>query len=487
MSDILELSVSELARKIRSQEVSAEEYVSACYDRIRKVERKIHAFITLTEELALEKAREIDSKIRQNQQVGSLAGIAIAVKDNICTKGIRTTCASKMLEDFVPPYDATVVERLKAEDVIILGKSNLDEFAMGSSTEHSRFGPTFNPYDPRRVPGGSSGGSAASVAAYEVTVALGSDTGGSVRCPASFCGVVGLKPTYGLISRYGLIAYANSLEQISPIARTVADIAILTDCISGHDRRDSTSVNQDRPILRNHLIQNVAGMRIGVPEGLFGKGTDKTVSKSVWDAIIKLEELGATYTEIKLETLDYALASYYIIAMSEASSNLARYDGLRYGFRLKDQDNDWSTAFSRNRKAGFGPEVKRRIILGTFALSAGYYDQYYLKAQRVRTLIRDELTKAFKNFELLVSPTMPILPFRIKEKLLDPLEMYMCDVDTVIANLAGIPAISIPCASSRGLPIGIQLMAPAFREDLLIKAAYTLEQNIGRLDLKLKV
>jgi len=487
MSGILELPASELVMKIRTQEVSTEEYVSKCYERIRKIEKKIHAFITLTEKSALEKAREVDAKIRKNEKVGSLAGIAVAVKDNICTTGIRTTCASTMLEDFIPPYDATVVERLKSQDAIVIGKTNMDEFAMGSSTEHSRFGPTLNPYDLRRVPGGSSGGSAAAVASLEATLALGSDTGGSVRCPASFCNVVGLKPTYGFISRYGLIAYANSLEQISPITRNVADAALLTECIAGHDERDSTSINEGQSNLSKHLVENVAGMRIGVPEEFFGKGTDKTVSKAVWSAITKLEDLGATYTEIKLESLNFALASYYIIAMSEASSNLARYDGLRYGFRLKDEGYDWSTAFSRNRRSGFGPEVKRRIMLGTFALSAGYYDEYYLKAQRVRTLIRQELSRAFKNLELLVTPTMPILPFRLKEKLLDPLEMYMCDVDTVVPNLAGIPAISIPCGSSQGLPIGVQLIAPAFREDLLVRAAYTLEQNLGRIDLKLKI
>ncbi len=486
MSNILELPATELVEKIKSQETSAEEYVEKCFDRIKAVERKIHAFTTLAREPALEKAREVDSKIRRNQEVGSLAGAAVGVKDNICTIGIKTTCASRMLEDFIPPYDATVIERLKSQDAIVIGKTNMDEFAMGSSTEYSRFGPTLNPYDLTRVPGGSSGGSAVSVAAREATVALGSDTGGSVRCPASFCGVVGLKPTYGLISRYGLIAYANSLEQISPIARNVADIALLTDCIASHDRRDSTSLDRGPSRLSSHLVENVAGMRIGVPKELFGEGTDEIVTKSVWNSIHKLEELGATYTEIELESLDFALASYYVIAMSEASSNLARYDGLRYGLRLKDEDYNWSEAFSKNRRAGFGPEVKRRIMLGTFALSAGYYDQYYLKAQQVRTLIRMEMSRAFENLELIVSPTMPILPFKLKEKLLNPLQMYMCDVDTVVANLAGIPSISIPCASSHNLPIGIQITAPALREDLLIKAAYTLEQNL-QVDLKLRV
>jgi aspartyl-tRNA(Asn)/glutamyl-tRNA(Gln) amidotransferase subunit A len=486
MSRILELSASELVSKIRTQEITAEEYVNKCYERIKEVEDKIHAFITLTENIALEKAQEIDSRIRKNENVGSLSGVVVAVKDNICINDVRTTCASKMLENFISPYDATVIERLKSQDAILIGKTNMDEFAMGTSTEHSQFGPTHNPHDLDRVPGGSSGGSAASVAALETTISLGSDTGGSVRCPASFCGIVGMKPTYGLISRYGLIAYANSLEQISPIARNVADLALLTECIAGRDSKDSTSIDSGTQNLKNCLVDDVSGVKIGVPEELFGMGTDEVVSKAVWEAIFKLEGLGATFSKIKLESLEYALASYYIIAMSEASSNLARYDGLRYGLRLNDESYDWSTAYSRNRGVGFGAEVKRRIMLGTFALSAGYYNEYYLKAQRVRTLIRQELSKAFKDFDLIIGPTMPILPFKLGEKLLDPLEMYMCDVDTVIANLAGIPAISVPCSSSQGLPIGVQMMAPALREDVLIKVAFSLEQHL-KPDLELKV
>jgi aspartyl-tRNA(Asn)/glutamyl-tRNA(Gln) amidotransferase subunit A len=478
MSRILELSASELVSKIRTQEITAEEYVNKCYERINEVEDKIHAFITLTENIALEKAQEIDSRISKNEKVGSLSGVAVAIKDNICIDNVRTTCASKMLENFIPPYDATVIKRLKSQDAILIGKANMDEFAMGTSTEHSQFGPTHNPHDLDRVPGGSSGGSAASVAALETTISLGSDTGGSV--------IVGMKPTYGLISRYGLIAYANSLEQISPIARNVADLALLTECIAGQDKKDSTSIDSETQNLKNCLVDDVRGVKIAVPEELFGIGTDEVVSKAVWESISKLEELGATFSKIKLESLEYALASYYIIAMSEASSNLARYDGLRYGLRLDDENYDWSTAYSRNRDTGFGAEVKRRIMLGTFALSAGYYNEYYLKAQRVRTLIRQELTKAFKDFDLIIGPTMPILPFKLGEKLLDPLEMYMCDVDTVIANLAGIPAISVPCSSSQGLPIGIQMMAPALREDVLIKVAFSLEQHL-KPNLELKV
>jgi aspartyl-tRNA(Asn)/glutamyl-tRNA(Gln) amidotransferase subunit A len=483
MPGILELPASEIVRRVKLQEISVEEYIGECFERIRTVDPKIHAFLTLTEDDAMVRAREIDIRTRRGEKVGSLAGVAVAVKDNICTMGVRTTCASKMLERFVPTYDATVIERLKAQDAVIVGKTNMDEFAMGSSTEQSAFGPTLNPYDLERVPGGSSGGSAASVASFEATVSLGSDTGGSARCPASFCGVVGLKPTYGLVSRYGLIAFANSLEQISPIGRRVADVATVMDCISGHDSRDSTSVKTGPTSLRSHLIEDVSGIRVGVPKELFGEGTDEVVSKSVWDALKRLEGLGATCEEVSLKSLKYALASYYIISMSEASSNLARYDGLRYGFRLEDEDWDWSEAFSRNRREGFGPEVKRRIMLGTYALSAGYYNQYYLKAQKVRTLIRQELSRVFKVFNILASPTMPILPFKLGEKLRDPLEMYMCDFDTVTANLAGIPAISIPCSTYRGLPIGIQFMAPPFREDLLIRVSYTLEKSL-RLDLR---
>jgi len=479
MSHYIELPAYEIVKKIREHELKAEDYISYLYERIKRIEKEIHAYITLTEDLALKKAREIDKKIERGEKTGRLCGAGIAIKDNICTKKIRTTCASRMLENFIPPYNATVVNRIEEEDGIIIGKTNMDEFAMGSSTEHSYFGPTHNPWDLKRVPGGSSGGSAAAIASSMATLALGSDTGGSIRCPASFCSVVGLKPTYGLVSRFGLIAYANSLEQIGPITKDVRDCALLLSCIAGHDTLDSTSVNKIREDYTNYLIDDVKGIKLGVIKEFFGEGTQDSVEKGVFDAITKLEELGADHQEISLKSLNYALPSYYIIAMSEASSNLARYDGLRYGYRIPDKSYDWSTVYRKDRRFGFGFEVKRRIILGTFALSAGYYDEYYLKAQKIRTLIKRDFEMAFKRFDVLIGPTMPILPFRIGEKVEDPLEMYMCDIDVVPANLAGIPSISIPCGFSMGLPIGLQIMAPPFREDLLLRVAFSFQKNFS--------
>ncbi|MCP8311704.1 MAG: Asp-tRNA(Asn)/Glu-tRNA(Gln) amidotransferase subunit GatA [Candidatus Methylarchaceae archaeon HK02M1] len=480
----LELSAYEIVEKVKARELRVEDYITSLYERIGKVEKEVHAYITLTKDMALKKAREIDKRIKKGDKVGKLCGVGIAVKDNMCTEGIRTTCASHMLEDFYPPYDATVVERIYDEDSVMIGKTNMDEFAMGSSTEHSYFGPTHNPWDVKMVPGGSSGGSVAAVASSMATLALGSDTGGSIRCPASFCSTVGMKPTYGLVSRYGLIAYANSLEQIGPITKDVRDCALLLSCIAGHDPLDSTSVNKPQEDYMKYLIDDVDEVNIGVPRELFGEGTQEHVAKSVWDAISKLEGLGAEYEEISLKSLHYALPAYYIIAMSEASSNLARYDGLRYGYRVSDKSYDWSAVYSKNRRLGFGFEVKRRIILGTFALSAGYYDEYYLKAQKIRTLIKRDFETAFEKFDVLVGPTLPILPFRIGEKVEDPLEMYMCDVDTVPANLTGMPSISIPCGFSKGLPIGLQIMAPPFREDILLRVAFTFQKRFGFARLK---
>ncbi|MGQ9719177.1 MAG: Asp-tRNA(Asn)/Glu-tRNA(Gln) amidotransferase subunit GatA [Nitrososphaerales archaeon] len=477
----MELSAYELVRRIRTQELRAEDYISSLYDRIMGVEKRVHAYITLAKDLALGRAREIDKKIKRGERTGRLCGIGIAVKDNICTKEVRTTCASRMLEKFLPSYDATVIKQIEDEDGIVLGKTNMDEFAMGSSTEYSYFGPTRNPWDFERVPGGSSGGSAAAVASSMATLALGSDTGGSIRCPASFCSTVGLKPTYGLVSRYGLIAYANSLEQIGPITGNVEDCALLLSCIADHDPLDSTSVNKPEEDYTKHLIDDVSDIRIGVPREFFGEGTQDSVEKTVWNGVLGLEGLGAKYKETTLKNLQYALPAYYIIAMSEASSNLARYDGLRYGYRIPNKSYDWSAVFSKDRRLGFGFEVKRRIILGTFALSAGYYDEYYLKAQKVRTLIKRDFEMAFKKFDVLIGPTMPILPFRIGEKVRDPLEMYMCDVDTVPSNLAGIPSISVQCGFSMGLPIGIQMMAPPFREDLLLRVAFSFQRNFPTL------
>ena len=477
MPKLQELTARETIQKIRSNEATAEECVQAVFERIHRLEDKVNAFVTLVEEEALKKAKEIDRKVSEGKPIGKLAGVAIAVKDAICTQGIPTTCSSRMLKNFVPPYDAEVIERIKREDGVIIGKTNMDEFAMGSSTETSHFGPTRNPWDLSRVPGGSSGGSAAVIATDEAILALGTDTGGSIRCPASYCSVVGLKPTYGLVSRYGLIAYANSLEQIGPMAKDVYDCALFLTVIAGHDSKDGTSVKAAPKDYMEFLKDTVKGFKIGVPIEFFGEGTSDEVEKQVWNGIHKLEELGASCEETSLPTLEHSLATYYIIAMSEASSNLARYDGIRYGYRVDKDEGDWTTVYSRNRRIGFGAEVRRRIILGTYALSAGYYSKYYLKALKVRTLIRKDFENAFKKFDVLIGPTMPFPPFKIGEKIQDPLALYMSDVDTVSANLAGLPAISIPCGFTNGLPIGMQIMAPPLREDLTLQAAYTFEQN----------
>jgi len=459
-------TINELKERIHAG--SSEEIVAEYLERIGG--SKLNAFITVAKEKALARAKEIDSQGHD----GPLAGIPVAIKDNISTKGIQTTCASKILTGYVPPYDAHVIERLKDAGAVIIGKTNMDEFAMGTSTETSFYGPTRNPWDPDRVPGGSSGGSAAAVAGGDVPLALGSDTGGSVRCPASFCGVVGLKPTYGVISRYGLISYANSLEQIGPFATTVRDVAKLFDVIAGYDARDSTSV--DKEVNYSSALKNdVRGLKIGVPEEYFGEGTDENVNKAVWNAIHKLEDLGATRIEVKMPHTKYALSAYYIIAMSEASSNLARFDGMRYG--LRTEDSDWHTTFSQVRAAGFGDEVKRRILLGTYALSAGYHDKYYLKALKVRTLIKQDFELAFKDADVLIAPTMPYPAFRLGEKIDDPLSLYLADVDTVPINLAGVPSISVPCGFSHGLPIGMQVIGKHFDETTILRTAYTFEEN----------
>ena len=445
----------------------SEEYLQKLFDKIEH--SKLNAFTTLAKDNALARAREFDRKPWQ----GNLAGVPIAIKECISTKGLETTCSSRILRGYVPPYDAHVVERLKAEGAIIMGKTNMDEFAMGTSTETSCFGPTHNPWDLDTVPGGSSGGSAAAVAGGEAPCALGSDTGGSVRCPASFCGIVGLKPTYGLVSRYGLIAYANSLEQIGPLTNTVEDTALLMEIISGHDWRDSTSAEKGSylPGLKN----GIRGLKIGIPKEYFGEGVDKQVEKGVWDAVSTLEGLGATWKEVSLPHTRYALSAYYVIAMSEASSNLARFDGLRYGLR-KDEDQDWHTTYSEIRAEGFGPEVKRRILLGTYALSAGYYGRYYLKALKVRTLIKDDFLRAFNDVDLIAGPTMPIPAFRIGERINDPLSLYLADIFTVPINLAGVPAVSLPCGFAGRLPIGLQLIGRHFQEDLLLRAANAFEE-----------
>jgi aspartyl-tRNA(Asn)/glutamyl-tRNA(Gln) amidotransferase subunit A len=382
-----------------------------------------------------------------------------------------------MLKDYVPPYDATVMEKLSNEGAIIIGKTNMDEYAMGTTTETSFFGATRNPWNLEKVPGGSSGGSAAAVTAGEAPLALGSDTGGSIRCPASYCSDVGLKPTYGLVSRYGLISYANSLEQIGPLTMNAEDCALLLSVISGHDSKDSTSVNLRQKDYTSLLKEETKGLRIGVPKEFMSEGVEENVKKAVWKAIGKLENLGCMYDEVSLPSMSYALAAYYIVAMSEASSNLARYDGLRYGFREERDEGDWATVYAKDRKTGFGTEVRRRIMLGTYALSAGYYDQYYLRALKVRTILRRDFEKAFRSFDVLVGPTMPLLPFNIGEKIGDPLTLYMCDILTVPANLTGYPAMSVPCGFHDGLPIGLQVIGKPFDEEKILQVAYTYEQN----------
>jgi len=400
--------------------------------------------------------------------------VPIAIKDNISVVGLPNSCGSKILEDYIPPFNAHVIEKLLAAGAVILGKTNMDEFAMGSSTETSYFGPTANPWDLERVPGGSSGGSAAVVAAGEAPFALGSDTGGSVRCPAAFCGVVGLKPTYGSVSRYGVVAYANSLEQVGPLANNVTDIAVLMDVIAGYDRKDSTSIDS-KTEYQKALIEDVKGLKIGVPKEFFGEGIHSDVEKAVWNAIHKCEDLGASWEEVSMPHIKYALASYYIIAMSEASSNLARFDGTRYGYRASGEN--WHAMVSKTRAEGFGTEVKRRILLGTYALSAGYHDKYYLKALKVRTLVKQDFDKALSKVDVLMAPTMPNPAFKIGEKIEDPLTLYLSDVNTCPINLAGVPSLSVPCGFTDGLPIGLQIMGKPFDEPAVLRAAYTFEQN----------
>jgi aspartyl-tRNA(Asn)/glutamyl-tRNA(Gln) amidotransferase subunit A len=463
------LDAAQVAAGIRSREFSAEEYIYQLLERIEKVEPKVNAFATVNKE-ALDKAQVIDKKIRDGEHVGPLAGVAVSIKDNICTKGIKTTCASKMLETYVPPYDATVVKRLHDAGAIVIGKTNLDEFAMGSTTEFSRYGTTRNPWDISRVPGGSSGGSAASVAALECTVSLGSDTGGSVRCPASFCSAVGFKPTYGLISRYGLVSYANSLEQIGPVGRTVSDVVPVLNAIAGADENDQTTAD-GQPA---YSLRERKGLRVGLVRE-FIEGAEPSVAKVIHKAVDTLAREGNGCEETSLASVQYALASYYTIATAEASSNLARYDNVRYGFDLNPEGYEWNSYFAKAR-SNFGEEVKRRMIVGSYVLSSGYYGKYYLKAQQVRSLLKRELKALFKKYDVLIGPTMPILPFRIGEKIDDPLKMYLVDIDTVVANLAGMPAVSVPAGFADGLPVGLQIMADEFQEQTMLDAAYSFEQ-----------
>jgi len=476
MLQLFRLTAHELHDLLVKKEISAEELNLAVFDRVEAVDDKVKAYVTMTKERALEQARSVDRQIQNAEKISPLAGIPVAIKDNMCTDGVKTTACSKMLANFVPPYSATVVKRLDGAGATMVGKTNLDEFAMGSSTENSAFFVTHNPWDTQRVPGGSSGGSAAAVAAGEAICSLGSDTGGSIRLPASFCGVVGLKPTYGAVSRYGLIAFASSLDQIGPFSKDVTDCATMLNVISGHDPFDSTSAKYNVPDYTGFLKNDVRGLKFGVPQEYMAEGINPVVREVIEKALAQLEALGAHVEYTTLPHTEYALSTYYLIAPAEASSNLARYDGVRYGFRA-DKANDVIDMFMKTRSEAFGSEVKRRIMLGTYALSAGYYDAYYLKALKVRTLIKQDFDRAFEKYDLLVSPVCPTTAFRIGEKTDDPLEMYLSDVCTISTNLAGIPGMSIPCGFAQGLPVGLQLMGRHFDEGTLLRTAYTFEQN----------
>jgi aspartyl-tRNA(Asn)/glutamyl-tRNA(Gln) amidotransferase subunit A len=476
-SNLNRLTIHEAHELLTTRQVSSVELTKACLERIREIEPKIKAVVTITEEPALKQAAQAD-KLLSGGQVNPLAGIPAMIKDNMCTKGTLTTCSSKMLQNFVPPYDAGVVEKLNSAGIVMVGKANMDEFAMGSSTENSALFTTHNPWDLSRVPGGSSGGSAASVAAGEAIYALGSDTGGSIRQPAGFCSVTGLKPTYGRVSRYGLIAFASSLDQIGPLTGDVTDCALVMNAIAGYDKRDSTSVPQAVPDYTKCLTGDIKGMRLGVPKEYFVEGMEPEVENAIKTAVKKLEDLGANLEEVSLPSTKYALAVYYIIAPSEASANLARYDGVKYGFSFREGESMWDN-MEKTRQFGFGPEVKRRIMLGTYALSAGYYDAYYVKAQRVRTLIRREFDRVFEKCDALVTPTSPTVPFKIGEKANDPLRMYLSDVCTLPVNIAGVPAISIPAGFSQGLPVGMQIIGKPFAEETILKIAHAYEQATG--------
>ncbi|HEY3198273.1 MAG TPA: Asp-tRNA(Asn)/Glu-tRNA(Gln) amidotransferase subunit GatA [Nitrospirales bacterium] len=471
------LGLFDLQNEFTQGKITAAEIARAFQKRLTFVEPKIKAYITpARKDRMLEEAETVDRQLRGWRRTTPLMAMPIAVKDNICTEGVKTTCGSRMLENFVPPYDATVITRLRAQQYCLIGKTNLDEFAMGSSTENSAFGPTRNPWNPAYIPGGSSGGSAAAVGADLCVAALGSDTGGSIRQPASCCGVVGLKPTYGRVSRYGLVAFASSLDQIGTITKDVRDAAILLKAIAGHDPLDSTSADLAVPDYMKALKENMRGMKVGVPKEFFTEGMDPEVEQAVRAAIDEMKDLKAEIKEISLPTTQHAIAAYYLIAPAEASSNLARYDGVRYGFRAA-KEKGLLEMYLKTRQEGFGPEVKRRIMLGTYALSAGYYDAYYAKAQSVRTLIKRDFEEAFKEVDVIVTPTMPTTAFKLGEKTQDPLQMYLSDIFTISVNLAGVPAIVVPCGISSGkLPIGLQIIGRAFEEEKILRAAHAFEQ-----------
>lgn len=506
MESLSELTAHELATRIKSGEMTAEEVAREVLRLIDEKDPAINAYLAVDRASVIEDARKVDRKIAAGEATGPLAGVPIAIKDAICTKGLETTCASRILEGFVPPYDATVIARLRAADAVIVGKTNMDQFGMGSSNENSGFDICRNPLDTSRVPGGSSGGSAAALAAGTAVLALGEDTGGSIRQPAAFCGVVGLKPTYGRVSRFGIIAYGSSFDQVGPMARNVEDCARLLGVIAGHDPMDTTSASEAVPDYTATLKQDIAGLRIGVPDEYMAEGLDASVKESVSRAIERMESLGARVESVRLPHTEYAVAAYYILVTAEASSNLARYDGVKYGYRGDDEGVAGATAhgsvgeagggapgsqslapddrlddmYGSTRSGGFGLEVKRRIMLGTYVLSAGYYDAYYDKAQRVRTLIKGDFDQAFEKVDLLVAPTTPTTAFRVGEKIGDPLQMYLSDIYTVPINLAGVPAISLPCGKDPdGMPIGLQIIGPHFGEERILRAAFAFEEATG--------
>ncbi|PSB21137.1 Asp-tRNA(Asn)/Glu-tRNA(Gln) amidotransferase GatCAB subunit A [Phormidesmis priestleyi ULC007] len=469
-------SIRELHQQLINKERSAVEIAQEALNRIKSIEPKIHSFLHVTPDRALEQAQQVDAKIAAGEEIGLLAGIPIGIKDNLCTKGISTTCASRILQNFVPPYESTVTQKLADAGTVMVGKTNMDEFAMGGSTETSAYQLTANPWDVARVPGGSSGGSAAAVAADQCVVSLGSDTGGSIRQPASFCGIVGMKPTYGLVSRYGLVAFASSLDQIGPLGRSVEDTAILLNAIAGYDPKDATSLKVEVPDYTQFLTPDIKGKKVGVIRETFGDGLDPEVEKTIQGAIAQLKDLGAEIQEISCPRFRYGIAAYYIIAPSEASANLARYDGVRYGARAEDAEN-LMDMYLRTRSEGFGAEVKRRIMIGTYALSAGYYDAYYLQAQKVRTLIKQDFEQAFSQVDVLVSPTAPTTAFKMGEKTADPLSMYLTDLMTIPVNLAGLPGMSVPCGfDAQGMPIGLQIIGNVLREDQIFQVASAYEQ-----------
>ena len=476
--DLMSLTAVELGRKIKAKEVTVREAVLAAYDKIDEKEAELNCYVTTTKEAALAKADEVQAKIDAGELTGPLAGVPVAIKDNMCTKGVLTTCSSRILENFVPTFTAEAVINLEKAGAVILGKTNMDEFAMGSTTETSHYGATKNPWNTKHVPGGSSGGSAAAVAADECSFALGSDTGGSIRQPSSYCGVTGMKPTYGTVSRYGLIAYGSSLDQIGPIAKDVTDCATILETIASYDPKDSTSIRRDDYDFTSALVDDVKGMKIGIPKDYLIEGLNPEVKSAIMNAAHKLEEKGAVVEEFDLSLVEYAIPAYYVIACAEASSNLARFDGVKYGYRTPEY-NELHEMYKKTRSEGFGPEVKRRIMLGSFVLSSGYYDAYYLKALRTKALIKQAFDKAFSKYDVILGPVAPTTAPEIGSSLADPIKMYLGDIYTISVNLAGLPGISVPGGfDSKGLPIGVQMIGNCFEEKKIIRTAYAFEQSL---------